>query len=169
MQLNDHLAARTLAFVVADGEGRSLSPLTKYRPQSLIPFGGSYRMIDFALSNCLNSGIQLVYVLTQHESESIAAYLRKGWSRVGSNNRQFAAPNPPTSGKRYAGTPTPSSRTLHCCRSINLYSHSFSPQITFTRWIIASLSLPCNQWCRSDDCHDRVSAGVLNGGFSWGG
>src|SRR5678815_1253995 len=89
MRSNDDVAARTLTFILAGGEGRRLSPLTKYRPKPLVPFGGCYRIVDFTLSNCLNSGLKRVYVLTQHESESVGAYLRKGWSGIGPGHREF--------------------------------------------------------------------------------
>jgi len=104
MRSNDDVAARTLTFVLAGGAGRRLSPLTKYRPKPLVPFGGCYRIIDFTLSNCLNSGLERVYVLTQHESESIGAYLQRGWNGIGPCHREFVLPSPPASGKRYAGT-----------------------------------------------------------------
>ena len=104
MRPNDDIAAKTLTFVLAGGEGRRLSPLTKYRPKPLVPFGGCYRIVDFTLSNCLNSGLKRVYVLTQHESESVGAYLRKGWSGIGPSHREFVLPNPPAGGKPYEGT-----------------------------------------------------------------
>jgi glucose-1-phosphate adenylyltransferase len=89
---------------LAGGAGRRLNPLTRYRPKPLVPFGGCFRILDFTLSNCFNSGVDRAYVLTQHERESMAAYLRKGWTRVGSAHREFAFPQPPSGGKRYAGT-----------------------------------------------------------------
>src|SRR5215472_17505256 len=103
MRLSDQLTDNTRTFVLAGGAGRRLSPLTKYRPKPLVPFGGCFRIIDFTLSNCFNSGLDRAYVLTQHERESMAAYLRKGWSRLGAN-REFAIPSSPTTGKRYLGT-----------------------------------------------------------------
>jgi glucose-1-phosphate adenylyltransferase len=104
MRSSDDVAARTLTFILAGGEGRRLSPLTKYRPKPLVPFGGCCRIVDFTLSNCLNSGFKSVYVLTQHESESVSAYLQKGWSRIGPGGREFVLPRPPADGGRYAGT-----------------------------------------------------------------
>src|SRR5215469_9340597 len=102
MRLSDQLTDNTRAFILAGGAGRRLSPLTKYRPKPLVPFGGCFRIIDFTLSNCFNSGLGGVYVLVQHEHESMTAYLRKGWSRLGTS-REFAVPSPASSGK-YAGT-----------------------------------------------------------------
>jgi len=104
MRWNEDVAARTLTFVLAGGEGRRLNPLTRYRPKPLVPFGGCYRIVDFTLSNCLNSGLKRVCALTQHHCESVGAYLRKGWSRIGTGHHEFVFPSPPAAGKRYAGT-----------------------------------------------------------------
>ena len=104
MRSSEDIAARTLTLILAGGEGRRLSPLTKYRPKPLVPFGGCYRIVDITLSNCLNSGLQCVYVLTQHESESVGAYLRKGWSSLEPGHREFVLARPPAGGRRYAGT-----------------------------------------------------------------
>jgi glucose-1-phosphate adenylyltransferase len=104
VRYNDRLAAKTATFVLAGGAGRRLNPLTRYRPKPLVPFGGCFRILDFTLSNCFNSGVERAYVLTQHERESMAAYLRKGWTRRGPAHAEFAIPQPPAAGKRYAGT-----------------------------------------------------------------
>ena len=104
MQLDHQVPLKTLAFVLAGGAGRRLTPLTRYRPKPLVPFGGCFRILDFTLSNCFNSGLDRVYVLTQHEGESIAAYLRRGWRTLDSNRREFAIACPPAGGTQYAGT-----------------------------------------------------------------
>src|SRR5215470_3084437 len=103
MRLSDQLTDNTRTFVLAGGAGLRLRPLTKYRPKPLVPFGGCFRIIDFTLSNCFNSGLGGAYVLVQDEHESMTAYLRKGWSRLGTS-REFAVPSSASSGKRYAGT-----------------------------------------------------------------
>jgi glucose-1-phosphate adenylyltransferase len=103
MKSNEQVA-NTLAFVLAGGAGRRLDPLTRYRPKPLVPFGGHFRIIDFTLSNCLNSGLDCAYVLTQHESDAVAGYLRKGWSGVEGHPRDFAIAIPAATGKRYKGT-----------------------------------------------------------------
>jgi len=103
MRLSDQLTDNTRAFVLAGGAGLRLRPLTKYRPKPLVPFGGCFRIIDFTLSNCFNSGLGGAYVLVQDDHESMTAYLRKGWSRLGTS-REFAVPSSASSGKRYAGT-----------------------------------------------------------------
>ena len=68
-----------LAFVLAGGEGARLLPLTQERAKPAVPFGGHFRIIDFVLSNLVNSGILRVKVLTQFKSESLNRHLKKGW------------------------------------------------------------------------------------------
>jgi glucose-1-phosphate adenylyltransferase len=84
----------TLAFVLAGGKGTRLGALTARRPKPAVPIGGKYRIIDFVLSNCMNSRIPQVAVLTQYLSESLAAYL-SAWSaraaRSGSAIRNLEA------------------------------------------------------------------------------
>ena len=140
MRSNEDVAARTLTFVLAGGEGRRLIPLTKYRPKPLVPFGGCYRIVDFTLSNCLNSGLKRVYVLTQHEGESVDAYLRKGWSRIGPGHREFVFPARRPAENATRELPTLFYRTCFSWSSIGVSSRSFSPGITFTGWIIATFS-----------------------------
>lgn len=69
-----------LAFIMAGGKGIRLELLTRDRAKPAVPFGGKYRMIDFVLSNFINSGIYSIYVLTQFKSQSLAEHIRNGWS-----------------------------------------------------------------------------------------
>ena len=71
---------RVLAIVMAGGAGERLQPLTKARSKGAVPFGGKYRLIDFTLSNCVNSGIRRIYVLTQYLSESLNRHIQEGWA-----------------------------------------------------------------------------------------
>src|ERR1700743_3429668 len=71
--------ARVLAFVLAGGKGTRLYPLTKERAKPAVPFGGRYRIVDFVLSNLVNSGIYSTYVLVQFKSQSLLQHLREGW------------------------------------------------------------------------------------------
>lgn len=71
---------RTLTFILAGGIGSRLHPLTAERAKPGVPFGGKYRIIDFALANCLHSGLRRVLVLTQYKSHSLHKHLRDGWS-----------------------------------------------------------------------------------------
>lgn len=70
-----------LAMILAGGEGRRLQPLTAERAKPAVPFGGRYRIIDFVLSNMVNSGIQRIKVLTQYRSDSLLRHLSRNWSR----------------------------------------------------------------------------------------
>lgn len=70
----------TLALVLAGGQGERLFPLTRDRSKPAVPFGGMYRIIDFTLSNCLNSGLRKIYVLTQYKSGSLERHIQLGWS-----------------------------------------------------------------------------------------
>jgi glucose-1-phosphate adenylyltransferase len=73
------LLGDAVAIVMAGGQGERLYPLTRDRGKPAVPFGGIYRVIDFTLSNCLNSGIRKVYVLTQYKSGSLERHVRIGW------------------------------------------------------------------------------------------
>ncbi len=73
------LHLRVLGIVLAGGKGTRLSPLTRERAKPAVPFGGKYRIIDFVLSNFVNSGINSIYVLTQFRSQSLLQHLSEGW------------------------------------------------------------------------------------------
>jgi glucose-1-phosphate adenylyltransferase len=73
------LTRRTLALVLAGGEGSRLMDLTAWRAKPAVPIGGKYRIIDFPLSNCVNSGIRRVGVLTQYKSHSLIRHLQRAW------------------------------------------------------------------------------------------
>jgi glucose-1-phosphate adenylyltransferase len=68
-----------LVIVLAGGHGERLHPLTKDRSKPAVPFGGTYRIIDFTLSNCVNSGFRQIFVLTQYKSYSLDMHIRQGW------------------------------------------------------------------------------------------
>jgi len=85
---------RVLAFVLAGGKGTRLYPLTKERAKPAVPFGGKYRIVDFVLSNLINSGIYSIYVLTQFKSQSLLQHLRDGWQFSGLLTSQFIIPVP---------------------------------------------------------------------------
>lgn len=71
---------RILAIVLAGGAGERLQPLTRERSKASVPFAGKYRLIDITLSNCVNSGIRSIFVLTQYLSESLTRHIQDGWS-----------------------------------------------------------------------------------------
>lgn len=71
-----------LAVVLAGGKGERLEPLTRDRAKPAVPFGGAYRIIDFTLSNCLNSGLRRMLVLTQYKAMSLDRHINLGWRRL---------------------------------------------------------------------------------------
>ena len=73
------LTRKTLALVLAGGEGSRLKDLTTWRAKPAVPIGGKYRIIDFPLSNCVNSGIRRIGVLTQYKSHSLIRHLQRAW------------------------------------------------------------------------------------------
>jgi len=77
------LPIRVLGIVLAGGKGTRLFPLTRERAKPAVPFGGKYRIIDFVLSNFVNSGIYSIYVLTQFRSQSLLQHLSEGWQFAG--------------------------------------------------------------------------------------
>src|SRR6202451_701447 len=88
------MQVRVLAFVLAGGKGTRLYPLTKERAKPAVPFGGRYRIVDFVLSNLINSGIFSIYVLTQFKSQSLLQHLREGWEVSGLLRNNFIIPVP---------------------------------------------------------------------------
>lgn len=70
---------RVLALILAGGKGTRLEPLTRDRAKPAVPFGGAYRIIDFTLSNCINSGLRKILVLTQYKAASLDRHLNVGW------------------------------------------------------------------------------------------
>lgn len=70
---------RILAFVLAGGEGKRLHPLTSDRSKPAVPFGGRYRIVDFVLSNLVNSGIQAIFLLVQYKSQSLIEHVDQAW------------------------------------------------------------------------------------------
>ena len=85
---------RTLALVMAGGQGTRLHPLTRDRAKPAVPFGGKYRIIDFVLSNLVNSGIFSIYVLVQWRSQSLIEHLKDGWQFGGLLPSHFVTPVP---------------------------------------------------------------------------
>ena len=103
-----HLKDKTLTFILAGGEGERLYPLTADQPKPVMPFGGVFRIIDFTLSNVLNSGLRHIYLLTQYKQEHLHSYVRRGWPQLcdafrGDFGEEIVC-LPPAGGKRYRGT-----------------------------------------------------------------
>ncbi|AFH48873.1 Glucose-1-phosphate adenylyltransferase [Ignavibacterium album JCM 16511] len=85
----------TITVILAGGQGERLYPLTAVRSKPAVPFGGKYRIIDFALSNCLNSGLRRIYVLTQYKSDSLNMHLFEAWSIFNPELGEFIYSVPP--------------------------------------------------------------------------
>ena len=77
--IGTELTRKTLVLILAGGSGSRLKGLTKWRAKPAVPFGGKYRIIDFALSNCVNSGLRRIGVLTQYTSHSLIRHLQRAW------------------------------------------------------------------------------------------
>jgi len=98
---------KVIAMVLAGGQGQRLYPLTRDRAKPAVPFGGVYRIIDFTLSNCINSGIRRVFVLTQYKSSSLDYHIHFGWNILSPELGEFIRTIPPqqrTSTSWYLGT-----------------------------------------------------------------
>ena len=80
---------KVLTFIMAGGKGERLYPLTKDRAKPAVPFGGIYRILDFTLSNCINSGLRRIHVLIQYKSISLQRHLRMGWNIFNSDLGEF--------------------------------------------------------------------------------
>lgn len=76
------LTNQTIAVVLAGGRGSRLKMLTDWRAKPAVPFGGKFRIIDFPLSNCLNSGVRKICVLTQYKSHSLMRHITSGWNML---------------------------------------------------------------------------------------
>jgi len=104
--------------VLAGGEGTRLAPLTEQRAKPAVPFGGKYRIIDFVLSNFVNSGIESIFVLTQFRSQSLTEHIINGWNVVSTHGaNRFVIPVPAqmqTQDKRwYCGTADAIHQNMH--------------------------------------------------------
>lgn len=98
---------KTITMILAGGQGERLYPLTKERTKPSVPFGGKYRIIDFTLSNCLNSGLRRIFVITQYKSDSLSRHLYEAWNIFNPDLGEFIYSIPPqlkTSNNWYLGT-----------------------------------------------------------------
>src|ERR1700739_563587 len=85
----------TLGVLLAGGAGERLYPLTRNRAKPAVTFGGNYRIIDITLSNCINSELRKVYILTQYKALSLNRHIREGWNIVGRDLGEFIEILPP--------------------------------------------------------------------------
>ncbi len=118
---------QSLVLTLAGGVGERLSPLTRDRAKPAVPFGGTYRIIDFPLSNCLNSGFHRICVLTQYKSISLSRHLAAGWRIFPLEQGEFLETIPPqqrTGEHWYLGT------------ADAIYQNIYTLEKTRPRWVI---------------------------------
>ena len=116
------LTRQTLALVLAGGRGSRLYEMTDWRAKPAVPFGGKFRIIDFPLSNCLNSGIRRIGVLTQYKAHSLIRHLVRGWSNFNSELDEFVEILPASQragGEWYQGTADALYQNLDIMRTHN--------------------------------------------------
>lgn len=112
----------TLALILAGGQGTRLSPLTDEHCKPAVPFGGNYRIIDFSLSNCINSGIRRVGVLSQYKQRSLLQHLNDGWNFLRRDLNEFIDLMPASQSDDktgYSGTADAVTQNLDIIRSIS--------------------------------------------------
>jgi len=153
------LTRDTLALILAGGQGSRLHELTNWRAKPGLHFGGKYRIIDFALSNCLNSGIRRIGVLTQYKAHSLIRHLLNGWSwfQSGAAEREFVEILPASQrvgGEWYRGTADAVYQNLDIIRTHNprlvlilagdhIYKMDYGPFLAFHVEIGADMSICC--------------------------
>lgn len=101
------ITSQTVALILAGGQGSRLHELTTWRAKPAVPFGGKFRIIDFPLSNCINSGIRRVGVITQYKAHSLVRHIMRGWSGFKAEFGEFVEVLPAsqrTGGDWYKGT-----------------------------------------------------------------
>ncbi|MCK5717486.1 MAG: glucose-1-phosphate adenylyltransferase [Thiomargarita sp.] len=117
------ITRQTLALVLAGGRGSRLKNLTEWRAKPAVPFGGKFRIIDFPLSNCINSGIRQISVATQYKSHSLIRHIQKGWSWLRGEFGEFVELMPAAqqnvNDSWYAGTADAVYQNLNIIRSHN--------------------------------------------------
>src|SRR3954467_5369752 len=96
-----------LAILLAGGAGERLYPLTRDTAKPAVPFGGVYRIIDFTLSNCINSGVRRIFILTQYKALELIRHIRNGWNILSAGGGGYIEMIPPMKRLRddwYLGT-----------------------------------------------------------------
>jgi glucose-1-phosphate adenylyltransferase len=153
------LTRDTLALILAGGQGSRLHELTNWRAKPGLHFGGKFRIIDFALSNCLNSGIRRIGVLTQYKAHSLIRHLLNGWSwfQSGGGHQEFVEILPASQrvgGEWYRGTADAVYQNLDIIRTHDpkfvlilagdhIYKMDYGPYLAFHVAIEADMSICC--------------------------
>jgi glucose-1-phosphate adenylyltransferase len=153
------LTRGTLALILAGGRGTRLRGLTQWRVKPAVPFGGKFRIIDFPLSNCINSGIRRVGVLTQYKSHSLIRHIQQGWGQFRGEFGEFVEILPAQqrlSDDWYAGTADAVYQNLDIIRSYSpefvlvlagdhIYKMDYGAMIAFHVAHEADLTVGCIQ------------------------
>jgi glucose-1-phosphate adenylyltransferase len=125
--VNVLLLRDVVAVLLAGGAGERLYPLTRDRAKPAVSFGGPYRIVDFTLSNCINSGVRKIFIATQYKAQSLNRHVRMGWSVVNPELGEFVEILPPQKrvGERwYLGT------------ADAVYQNLYSIEREKSRWVI---------------------------------
>ncbi len=151
------LTKQTLALVLAGGRGSRLYELTDWRAKPGVPFGGKFRIIDFPLSNCVNSGIRRIGVLTQYKAHSLVRHLGQGWSKFQSELGEFVEVLPAsqrTGEEWYSGTADAIYQNLDIIRTHkpeyvlvlsgdHIYKMDYGPMLAFHAANNADMTVSC--------------------------
>jgi len=151
------LSQQTLALVLAGGQGSRLHELTTWRAKPAVPFGGKFRIVDFVLSNCINSGIRRVGVITQYKAHSLVRHIVGGWSGFKAEFGEFVEILPAsqrTGGGWYLGTADAIYQNLDIIRTHkpayvlvlggdHIYKMDYGPMLAEHNRVKADLSIAC--------------------------
>jgi len=151
------LTRNTVALVLAGGRGDRLKDLTRWRAKPAVPFGGKFRIIDFPLSNCVNSGIRRVAVLTQYKAHSLIRHLQHGWGFLKHELNEFVEILPASQridNEWYAGTADAIYQNLDILRTFrpahvlvlagdHVYKMDYGPMLAFHAEHKADLTVGC--------------------------
>lgn len=146
-----------LTMILAGGVGSRLYPLTADRAKPAVPFGGQYRIIDFALSNCVHSGLRRILVLPQYKSHSMMKHLRDGWSLFNPALDEYITPVPPqmrTDDSWYQGTADAIYQNLYLLERSgakyvvilsgdHIYRMDYAEMLQFHRFTEADVTVAC--------------------------
>jgi glucose-1-phosphate adenylyltransferase len=172
-----------LAMIMAGGKGERLFPLTLERSKPSVPFGGKYRIVDFVLSNFVNSGMYSIYVLVQYKSQSLIEHIRSGWKRQGMLSHHFITVVPPQMRRDnvvdwYRGTADAIYQNMNLIRDFmpdyvavfgadHIYRMNVKAMLAFHKKHKADLSIACIPTPRHEasdfgivevDAHDKIVA-----------
>jgi len=151
------LTSNTLALILAGGRGSRLKHLTMWRAKPAVPFAGKFRIIDFPLSNCINSGIRRIGVLTQYKAHSLIRHIRQGWGSLRGDFGEFVELLPAQQrieASWYAGTADAVYQNLDILRRHNpdhvlilagdhIYKMDYGPMLAFHVEKEADITVGC--------------------------